>query len=89
MNFEWLCRSIAAALPARKYAGARLRAHTRERAQARIGRAAVLGILVCVHTQPSKVLSILLGFWKLRNFLRPINASMKEAKAKGHLPHFG
>ena len=24
----------------------------------------------------------LLGFWKLRNFLRPINASMKEAKAK-------
>ena len=31
----------------------------------------------------------LLGFWKLQNFLRPINASMKEAKAKGHLPHFG
>ena len=33
----------------------------------------------------SKVLAILLGFWKLRNFLRPINASsasMKEAKAK-------
>ena len=28
----------------------------------------------------------LLGFWKLRNFLRPINASMKEAKAKRHLP---
>ena len=24
----------------------------------------------------------LLGFWKLRNFLRPINASMKEAKAR-------
>ena len=24
----------------------------------------------------------LLGFWKLRNFLRPINASMKEATAK-------
>ena len=24
----------------------------------------------------------LLGFWKMRNFLRPINASMKEAKAK-------
>ena len=30
----------------------------------------------------SKVLAILLGFWKLRNFLRPISASMKEAKAK-------
>ena len=28
----------------------------------------------------------LLGFWKLRNFLRPINASMKEATAKRHLP---
>ena len=27
----------------------------------------------------------LLGFWKLRNFLRPINASMKEATAKRHL----
>ena len=26
--------------------------------------------------------SILLGSWKLRNFLRPINASMKEATAK-------
>ena len=24
----------------------------------------------------------LLGFWKLQNFLRPINASMKEAKAR-------
>ena len=24
----------------------------------------------------------LLGFWKLRNFLRPINASMKEARAR-------
>ena len=34
----------------------------------------------------SKVLAILLGFWKLRNFLRPISASMKEAKAKRHLP---
>ena len=37
----------------------------------------------------SKVLAILLGFWKLRNFLRPINASsasMKEATAKRHLP---
>ena len=32
----------------------------------------------------SKVLAILLGFWKLRNFLRPISASMKEAKAKRH-----
>ena len=29
--------------------------------------------------------SILLGFWELRNFLRPINASMKEATAKRHL----
>ena len=30
-------------------------------------------------------------FWKLGNFLRPINASsasMKEAKAKGHLPYW-
>ena len=35
-----------------------------------------------MHTQPSKVLAILLGFWELRNFLRPINASMKEATAK-------
>ena len=37
----------------------------------------------------SKVLASLLGFWKLRNFLRPINASsasMKEATAKRHLP---
>ena len=34
----------------------------------------------------SKVLAILLGFSKLRNFLRSINASMKEAKAKRHLP---
>ena len=33
----------------------------------------------------SKALAILLGFWKLRNFLRPINASMKEATAKRHL----
>ena len=27
----------------------------------------------------------LLGFWKLQNFLRPINASMKEATAKSPL----
>ena len=26
--------------------------------------------------------------WKLRNFLRPINARMKEAKAKRHLPYW-
>ena len=43
--------------------------------------------LFCIVLSPGpflffKVLAILLGFWKLRNFLRPINASMKEAKAK-------
>ena len=47
--------------------------------------------LFCIFLSPGpflffKVLAILLGFWKLRNFLRPINASMKEAKAKRHLP---
>ena len=35
-----------------------------------------------------KGLALLLGFWKLRNFLRPINARMKEAKAKRHLPYW-
>ena len=59
---------------------AHLRAHMHTRASVRARRR------VCV-TQP-KVLAILLGFWKLRNFLRPINASMKEAKAKGHLPYW-
>ena len=37
----------------------------------------------------SKVLAILIRFWKLRNFSRPINArsaSMKGATAKRHLP---
>ena len=43
--------------------------------------------LFCIELSPGpflffKVLAILVGFWKLRNFLRPINASMKEAKAR-------
>ena len=33
-------------------------------------------------TQFTRTYAHLLGFWKLRNVLRPINASMKEAKAR-------
>ena len=44
---------------------------------------------VRLPSNASKVLAILLGFWELQNFLRPMNASsvsMKEATAKRHLP---